>query len=355
MDPVTPSLTRGGGNGALLEHVNLNVPNRAAAHAFYVGALGVAVHPLGTRRHQLHVNLGVSQVHAPFADTPPDGVGEAVRDLEGGSDSLREARVEDGSPYVGEAQVLAGVVRLWVRSASRSLARLRAARAQPALAGTQFAFAKDESARAGELGCPGPVVRVTCPWGNAFELVEAPEDVREALEPSAIGAHPGGGGDECLALAGLELPVRPGVARKLAAMYGEVFGMEVFEAAGLESAQAAAWSVVVGPYQRLTFVESADAPDPREYWTSRRTRGWHLCVYVRGWAEARERATAAGVAKPSDRFAALDAPLEPVQFRCTDLRAPGGELLLSLEHEVRSLQTRMCPLLEGMEGRRADV
>ena len=55
---------------ALLEHINLNVPSRAVAHSFYVGALGGAVHPIGTRKHQLHVNLGISQVHLPFAETP---------------------------------------------------------------------------------------------------------------------------------------------------------------------------------------------------------------------------------------------------------------------------------------------
>ena len=39
----------------------------------------------------------------------------------------------------------------------------------------------------------------------------------------------------------------------------------------------------------------------------------------------------------------------------TDLVDEQGELLLALEHEVRSLSTRMCPLLEGRESRRDDV
>jgi len=57
----------------LLEHVNLNIPSALAGHAFYVGILGGALNPSGTRPWQLHVNLGASQFHLPFAATPPQG------------------------------------------------------------------------------------------------------------------------------------------------------------------------------------------------------------------------------------------------------------------------------------------
>lgn len=362
---------------ALLEHINLNVPSRAVAHSFYVCALGGAVHPIGTRKHQLHVNLGISQVHLPFAETPADGQGERCEDLGPlGADSWREATPADGSAYVGEPQRMGDgcVCVLWVRSVDASLARLRAAEGSGALADTSFAFAAapsegvDEggegqalafkrpgrrttrwSTEAGANGEAVRAVRVTCPWGNQFELREAPEGVRAALEPAAIGRHPGGGGDLCLGIAELNLPLVPpcGGARKLAALYAKAFEAEV--ACGEGEA-----AIALGPHQTLRFIESGEA-DPRAYWTQRRVHGWHLCIYVRQWDRARERALTMGLAKPSDRFAALDAPLEPVQFRMTDLVDEQGELLLALEHEVRSLSTRMCPLLEGRESRRDDV
>ena len=45
-----------------LEHVNLNITSRNKAMRFYCGTLGGVLHPIGTLSHQIHVNLGLSQV-----------------------------------------------------------------------------------------------------------------------------------------------------------------------------------------------------------------------------------------------------------------------------------------------------
>ena len=54
--------------GALLEHLNLNVIDKAA-RAFYVDVLGGALNPSTTNKRQVHVNFGLSQFHLPFKRT----------------------------------------------------------------------------------------------------------------------------------------------------------------------------------------------------------------------------------------------------------------------------------------------
>ena len=45
-----------------LEHVNLNITSRYKAMEFYCDTLGGVLNPIGTLSHQIHVNLGLSQV-----------------------------------------------------------------------------------------------------------------------------------------------------------------------------------------------------------------------------------------------------------------------------------------------------
>lgn len=317
-------------NALLLEHVNLNVPNRAVAKQFWVNAIGGAIHPRGTRKHQLHVNLGISQVHLPFADTPPDGVGEPVVDLEGGSDSFREAVVADGSPYVGEAQLLRGSMTLWVRSAEKARIRLHAAAESTILSETAFAF-EDEG---------GALIRTRCPFGNTVLLREASGALANELE--RLGAHAGGGGENPLAIASVAVPIPVGMGQPIADFYTDFLGLAASTTRSAATAAAATeteTTISVGPHQELVFTETKDAPDPDEYWKDRRVRGWHLCLYVRDWATAKKKCFDGGAARESDRYAALDRPLEDCQFRLFAL--PGG---LALEHEVRSPRAPMCPL-----------
>ena len=301
---------------ALLEHVNLNVPRRADAVRFYGDALGGALHPRGTQPHQVHFNLGLGQVHAPFASPPPGGVGPPVTDLVGGGDSVAE---EHDARWVGEPQVLDGHVELWVRELEASRERLQAAGVVP---------------REVPEG-----LEVRCPWGNRLVLREAPPHVVEQL--GGAGELAGGGGATCVGIARVEFRCPLGTVAGIGRFYEEYLGAEVEHEDG-------AVHVHAGPSQLLSFRESSDV-DPEAYSRDTLRCGYHVCVYVHGWEDARDKVAAAGLVHASERFAELDAALTPTQFRLLRLVDPQtGDLLIELEHEIRSLASAMCPLEQPM-------
>ena len=133
---------------ALLEHVNLNVPDHDAAYAFYVTALGGVVNPKTTNERQLHVNVGASQFHL-----------------------LLQASFAEGIEKVTIPQVWAGHIELWSREpletiqqrlteAGRSLTREEASAAYPAANRTYWLYARGAIA----ISCaPHPTVLMRRP------------------------------------------------------------------------------------------------------------------------------------------------------------------------------------------------
>ncbi|HWP57785.1 MAG TPA: VOC family protein [Candidatus Acidoferrales bacterium] len=150
------------GNIALLEHINVQVPDQAAATLFYVVGMGFTRDPyLTVGLSNMWVNLGEQQFHLP----------------------TRSAQVIPGH---------IGIVTPDLRALS---ARLEGVRQD--LEGTKFAWAAESDH-----------IAVTCPWGNRFRCYEpAPRF-----------------GDMLLGLPYIEFHTRPGTAAGIARFYEKVMG-----------------------------------------------------------------------------------------------------------------------------------
>ena len=128
----------------LFEHINLNICEKSVAERFYVHGLGGKVNEPTTNERQLHVNLGLSQFHLPFK-----------------YDIVQRLPVE-------KPQRWPGVVHLLTLENIASLStRLKAL-------GYEAAESCDHCSVIG-------------PYGNAFEIYRAKEDVSRGL-----GSHPSG-------------------------------------------------------------------------------------------------------------------------------------------------------------------
>ena len=141
---------------ALLEHVNLNVPDREQALAFYVTGLGGVLNPNTTNDRQLHVNVGASQFHL-----------------------LLKSSFASGIQPVSAAQVWAGHMELWSRETLEAI--------QLRLTSLGCAWNREEASPA---SAGKPHLLCSCPWGNRFIVRTAPT----SFNPAAQGSHPGGSG-----------------------------------------------------------------------------------------------------------------------------------------------------------------
>ena len=112
------------GNITMLEHVNLQIPDQAAATLFYIQGLGLTRDPyMNTGLANMWVNVGKSQFHLP----------------------------------TGDPWVLRGAIGLVTPDREALLRRLDGVR-KP-LAGTQFAVNEKND-----------YAEVICPWGNRFNM-----------------------------------------------------------------------------------------------------------------------------------------------------------------------------------------
>jgi hypothetical protein len=148
------------GNIALMEHVNLHVPDQLTATLFYVVGLGCTRDPyMLVSLENMWINVGEQQFHLPTrgAQVIPGHIGVVVPGL----DLLQE--------------------------------RLKAV--QDRLAGSQFAWSVEKDH-----------VSVICPWGNRFRCY-----------------NPGPSfGDMALGMPYVEFQVKAGAARGIARFYEEV-------------------------------------------------------------------------------------------------------------------------------------
>lgn len=150
-------------NIALLEHVNLRVPDLEVARAFYVHGLGLTIDPyIDHGPRLLWFNVGNQQFHIPLTD--------------------------------GEADVLRGRIELSLPSLDALVARL--ARVASHLSGTEFSYQRADGA-----------VHVFGPWGNEFRCTAPAADT-----------------DMQLGIRRVEFAVSSGTAHGIARFYNEVFG-----------------------------------------------------------------------------------------------------------------------------------
>jgi hypothetical protein len=150
------------GNIALLEHVNVTIPDQRLATIFYVSGLGLTRDPyLMTGVDNMWVNVGRSQFHLPSRG----------------------------------AQVLRGHVGIVLPDLAALGHRL--AKVAPLLAETRFSWARR-----------GGTIEATCPWGNRYRChAPAPEF-----------------GDSELAIAYVEFNVPRGTAPGIVRFYDGIMG-----------------------------------------------------------------------------------------------------------------------------------
>lgn len=286
--------------GLLFEHINLNVPDVELARAFYVRGLGGVENPQGTNARQLHVNIGVSQLHLPF-----------------------RLSVSKNEPVV-TAQVWPGEIVL-LSSEDLETVRARVAKVCPRAAAK----------------CEGDELHCRCPWGNLFVLQRAP------LSFEVAGQHTGGhAGLVAMPTAVLRVPAQTVLA--LARFYSEVLGCSTHLAGSV-------CDVLFDGGQKLRFRESTDAP-PADAYDHDEAAAFHVCLYLRSaaaFADAFARTQAAGLLYVNPRFeggppefasaSTWDEASACGQFRVKDLR-DGAALGLVLEHEIRTPAHRSCPI-----------
>lgn len=300
----------------LLEHLNLFVPDPETAKDFYT-KIGAAF--AGSNHRQVHVNMGLSQLHLPY--------------------KLTVAQNET----VEVAQRWCGEVEYFTTEKVEDIAeRLE-----------DFVNKSDER-------MPG-ILRLTSPWDSlSITLREAPADAsRTAQQLVSAGCGHAGGFQQLISMPRLVHRCRPGHAASIAGFYSRILQVQVcLEKRG--SLQVAIVPFGGGPLeQTLEFEESLDAPAACAY-DEEEAFKYHICMYIP--ADAFEaaflRAEAAGLVWVNSRFeggptefasaSSLAEARSCGQFRLKDMLDPStGHCGLVLEHEIRS-PTHKCYPLRGL-------
>lgn len=291
----------------LLEHLNLNVMSTEVAIKFYE-ALGCVRDARRPMNKTLHSHCGaLTQFHTPSP--------------------ANEAYIQGAG-----AQRWRGDIELLFDgpdSMQAAVGRVRALMDDDDFAGSELAVDDDGD---------GPVT-VVGPWGNVFKLaVAAGERMRDL--GTTHGQRPGSEASTCVGMGGVTLHVPPGSAARGARFYQEVLGFEVRELAPDR------WAIVGGPggESQLYVLEECEGVSGLEL-------GEHAAIYVGDFEGCFERLLARGLVFVNPRFEHLDCSRtldEAMHFSCfrfkdiVDLES--GELLFQLEHEVRSLRHKSCPL-----------
>jgi hypothetical protein len=190
----------------------------------------------------------------------------------------------------GPAQVLRGVTGIVIPDLAPL--RQRLARIGPMLAGTRFSHTERDGA-----------VEVTCPWGNRIRL-HAPDD---RFGPVALG------------IAYVELAARPGSAGGIARFYRDV----LHGAAHVGHDAHGKFAVATVGLHTVLLYREIEAPEP-DY------DGAHIQVSLADFSGPHKRLLArALVTEESDQH----------QYRFQAIPdADSGEILVEIEHEVRSLR-----------------
>mmetsp|Transcript_15181 Transcript_15181/g.24948 ORF Transcript_15181/g.24948 Transcript_15181/m.24948 type:complete len:384 (-) Transcript_15181:54-1205(-) len=326
----------------LMDHFNINHEKgrHDALKAFYFDFLGCAIDPrkeenIARGSKTLWANVGMHQFHLP-----------------------------EGKP---NAQVFDGVITLIHEDLSVLMERYN-----DYLDGDErFAPLKDTEFLVGVLD-EDELLMVTDPWGNEFSIMAS--DDPEEDRASDVGAQPlieGHEPSEGLKIEDLTVYVPhdanlEGIGR----FYAHVLGAEAIDELGSESSI----SISMGERQTLTFQYHPDGPDTEvfhhdfsydeqdeneslPFYPS--NHGPHISLYVSDLAKAYESADKLGVTYVNPRFKrraySEEEALDQCMFRIIDIIDPldeSKEIILHLEHEVRSTKTRdgkkykSCPLNE---------
>jgi hypothetical protein len=249
------------GNIVGLGHVNTAILDQRLSTLFYVTGLGLTRDPfLNTGIDNMWINVGRGQFHLP----------------------------------TGRIEVLRGITGLVLPDREALLDRLTKAR--KALAGSRFDF------REGNDG-----VETVSPWGNRIHCHVPDADHF---------------GPVTLAMAYVQLDVRPGTADGIARFYREVLGAP---ADRIDNGSGPRARVTVGARQYFIFRET-DAPELA-------FDGHHVQIDVADFSGPHRRLKELGlITEESDQH----------QYRFKDIvDVDTKQVLFTLEHEVRSMQHPM--------------
>ncbi len=195
---------------------------------------------------------------------------------------------------VGPAQVLRGVIALVLPDLDALVARL--ASVQRRLHGTQFGFER-----------AGMRVDIRCPWGNRIR-VHAPDPARF--------------GRMLVGMPYVEIDVAPGTAARIARFYRELLGAPA--SAGADGGAIVA-RVPAGFAESLRFCESARVLPAYD--------GHHVQIAVADFSGVHRRLLERGLVTEESNQS---------QYRFQDIvDLDTGEVLATLEHEVRSMRHPM--------------
>mmetsp|Transcript_13938 Transcript_13938/g.20591 ORF Transcript_13938/g.20591 Transcript_13938/m.20591 type:complete len:350 (-) Transcript_13938:57-1106(-) len=300
-------------NVLIMDHLNIN--HQKGRHdllkAFYFDFLRCAIDPrksdnIASGKKTLWANVGAQQFHLP-----------------------------EGKP---DAQVLDGVVTLVYPNVDELVSRFGD---MNSLDNTCFDLQQISDKK----------LHVTDPWGTKFVIVE-PSDEHFVKEKDERGIQKG---DPSVGLGLLDLTIYTPAGANLEGI-GR-FYQQVLDAPLLCNT-ANQCTVSMGPYQTLSFVHHpddktsvnhADLRDEPNYDETKpfypSNYGPHISIYVADIKSAYRRAAQMGVTYVNPRFKRRAYTVEEVigdcMFRCLDIVDPeNGDVILQLEHEIRSVVTR---------------
>ncbi len=247
------------GNVLNLEHFNFTVPDQELAALFYVSGLGFTRDPyMDFATFNMWVNVGEQQFHLPK----------------------------------NEAQVFRGKISLVIPNHEDLKRRLNFV--TRFMEGTKFSWNEEENC-----------IRVSCPWGNEFEVIE-----------------PTGNADMHLGILTAEMLVPMGTADGICRFYREILDTP----ARVKRENGSSVGVVqMGYNQTMSFRESDDLiPD---------YDGHHVAIYISNFSSPHQKL---------QEYDAISEESDQHQYRFQNIFDPAtGETLTELEHEVRSLHHPM--------------
>jgi hypothetical protein len=195
---------------------------------------------------------------------------------------------------VGPAQVLRGTVGLVMPDVDALMERLDSVK--PRLEGTRFGYQRI-----------GDAVDVTCPWGNRIRV--------HASDPARFGRM-------ALGMPYVEVDTAPGTAERVARFYAEVLAAPA--RCGHDEAGAFA-RIPIGLGESLVFRETRRALPPYD--------GHHVQIAVADFSGVHRRLLERGLITEESNQS---------QYRFQDITdLDTGEVLVALEHEVRSMRHPM--------------
>eukprot|EP00730_Choanoeca_flexa_P012226 TRINITY_DN3701_c0_g1_i1.p1 TRINITY_DN3701_c0_g1~~TRINITY_DN3701_c0_g1_i1.p1 ORF type:complete len:315 (+),score=97.56 TRINITY_DN3701_c0_g1_i1:12-956(+) len=303
----------------LLEHVNINIPSHPFANAFYGKVLGCAIDPYRDEEHAkgsgvLWYNAGATQVHLP-----PDNVAQRWRGIIG---------------YAGTADAIAAVMK---RAQSNEITA--------ELAGSEFKVLPVDDPSVSPLlpakmaaSCQGVLQG---PHGNRFALIVSTDgkDSRGMQQRGEQATLDG------IAFASYVCP--RGKASDVAYFYTTVFGANTTVQNGCCYVQFT--SDDGSCRQQLIFVEvDLDAIPAYD--------GHHYALYVRDhtvFHDSFDKLDDRGLIFVNPRFAdkvtTRAAADELAQYRLLDIVDREGQVIVQLEHEIRSPLHASNPFKSSLE------